>query len=283
MGTNKRINYVPPSIPQQASPVSRVHLMKLVGRIGKRERSKGRHLTENILKEPHLSDEKVMTSLLLPGQKAEERNAQSSLMTKGTNSSEIGLGIHKYPYINNKSTRKGLRANKKEQEVESKLSGSTIYDIINDATPDGDVTLREPDVNRLIAIKCHVPRKSSLMHSVGDFGRSLRACSRTITFVALLLAILINVTEGLVNIRPSEGKSTVGNSPSLPLSGQIYFLRCPTSLFLYILRDLAAFILGINERFCHYMTIEALGDNNKQLKRRREVLHNTRIRDKGGY
>ena len=104
MGTNKRINYVPPSIPQQASSVSRVHLMKLVGRIGKRERSKGRHLTDNMFKEPHLSDKKVMTSLLLPGQKAEERDTQFSLKLKGTNSSEIGLGNHKYPYINNKNT-----------------------------------------------------------------------------------------------------------------------------------------------------------------------------------
>ena len=79
-------------------------------------------------------------------------------MLKGINSSEIGLGNHKYQYINNKSTRKGLKANKKEQEVESKLSGSTNYDVINDATPDGDVTLQDPDVNRLIARKRYVPR-----------------------------------------------------------------------------------------------------------------------------
>ena len=283
VGTNKRINYVPPSIPQQVSPVSRVHLMKLVGRIGKRERSKGSHLTDSMFKEPHLGDEKVMTSLLLPGQKAEERNTQSSLMLKGTNSSEIGLGNHKYPYINNKSTRKGLKANKKEQEVESKLSGSTNYDVINDATTDGDVTLRDPDVDRLIARKRYIPRKRSLMHSVGSFEKSLRACSRTVTFMALLLAIVINVTGGLVNIRPSERKSTVGNSPSLPLSGPISSLRFPASVFLYILRDLATFILCINKGFCHCMITEAIGNNNKRLKRRREVLHNTRIRDEGGY
>ena len=121
------------------------------------------------------------------------------------------------------------------------------------------------------------------MHSVGSFERSLRACSQTVTFMALLLAIVINVLGGLITIRPSERKSTVGNSSNLPLSVPISFLRFPASLFLYILRDLAAFILCINERFCHYMTTEALGDNNKRLKRHREVLHNTRIRDKGGY
>ena len=109
MGTNKRIDYVPPSISQQASPVSRVHLMKLVGRIGKRERSKGRHLTDCMFKESHLSDEKVMTSLLLPGQKVDGRNTQSSFMLKGANSSELSLGGHKHQYISDNSTLKGSR------------------------------------------------------------------------------------------------------------------------------------------------------------------------------
>ena len=38
VGTNKRVNFVPPSIPQQTPPAVRVHLMQLVGRIGKRKR-----------------------------------------------------------------------------------------------------------------------------------------------------------------------------------------------------------------------------------------------------
>ena len=121
------------------------------------------------------------------------------------------------------------------------------------------------------------------MHTVRSFESSLRACSRNVTFIALLLAIVINVLGGLVNIRLSERKSTVGNSPSLFLSEPISSLRFPASLFLYILRELAAFILCINEGFCHCMITEAIGNNNKRLKRRRKVLHNTRIRDEGGY
>ena len=122
-----------------------------------------------MVKEPHLSDKKVMTSLLLPGQKAEERDIQSSFKLISTNSSEIGLGNHKYPHINNKNTQKGLKDNKKEQEVESKPSGLTIYDVINDATPDGDITLREPDVNRLIARKARCTEEA-IAHA---FGRKL--------------------------------------------------------------------------------------------------------------
>ena len=170
------------------------------------------------------------------------------------------------------------KTSEEEEELKPRHIESMNYDVIDDAiiaSPNSDVILRNVEINRLIARKRYVPRKRSLMHSVGSFGRSLRACSRTITFMALLLAIVINVTGGLVNIRPSEGKSTVGNSPSLPLSGQIYFLRCPASLFLYILRDLAAFILCINEGFCHCMLTEAIWNNNKPLRRRMEILNKT--------
>ena len=174
------------------------------------------------------------------------------------------------------------KTNEEEEELKSRHIKATNYDVIDDAiiaTPDDDITHRELEVNRLIARRRQILGKNLLMYSVGGFGRSLMACSRTITFVALLLAIIINVTKGLVNIRPSEGKSIVGNSPSLPLSAPISSDAFPSLLFLYILRVLAAFI-GINEGFCHYMTIKALGDNSKRLKRHRKVLHNTRMRDK---
>ena len=52
---------------------------------------------------PYLSDVIVsgvtVASPLLPSQKADGRNTQSSLMLKGTNSSEIGLGDHRYQYL----------------------------------------------------------------------------------------------------------------------------------------------------------------------------------------
>ena len=232
-----------------------------------------------MFKEPHLSDEKVMTSLLLPGQKADERNTQSSLMLKGTNSSEIGLGDHKYQYINNKSTRKGLKANKKEQEAKFKLPGSTNYDVINDATPDGDIT--RPDVNKGIARTC-CAQKHSFVSKLGCIKSPLSVYCQTVTRITLLLAIIINVLGGLINIRLYERKSTVGNSSSLFLSGPLSATSCCELLFLYILRELSAPILGINEGFCPCIMIETIWNNNKQLIRRIEILHNTIIRDEGG-
>ena len=78
--------------------------MKIVSKIGKNERSKGKHLTDVIFKSPHLSGGKDMTSLLLPGQKADGRRTKYSVMRKGNNSLEISLCDHKYQHINDKST-----------------------------------------------------------------------------------------------------------------------------------------------------------------------------------
>ena len=175
------------------------------------------------------------------------------------------------------------------QEAESRHPGSTNYDDIECddmvsgviVAGNGDFTTR-PDVSRLIARKRYVPRKRSLMHSVGSFERSLRACSRTVTFNALLLAIVINVLGGLINIRLYERKSTVGNSSSLFLSRPLSSTSCRELLFLY-LREFSVTILVINKGLWPCLMIETNWNDNKRLKRRREVLHNTRIRDEGGY
>ena len=154
VGANKRTNRVSPFLSQQAPLVSRVHLLKVVGKIGKRERSKGKHLTDFMFKRPHLSRGKDMTSLLLPGQKSEGRSTQYSVMRE-CSSSEISLCDHKYQHTNDKCTLKRSKANKKGQEAEFKHPGSTNYDDIEcDVIVTGensDVTRQ--DVNKPIARK----------------------------------------------------------------------------------------------------------------------------------
>ena len=255
VGKNKQINRVSPFLFQQAPLVSRVHLLKVVDKIGKRERSKGKQLSDYMFKEPHLSDGKDMTSLLLPGQKADERNTQSSLMLKGTNSLEIGLGDDKYQHINNKSTLKGSKANKKGQEAKFKLPGSTNYDVINDATLNSDVT--RPDVNKTIA-RTRYAQKHSFVSKIGFIKSSVSACSRTFARITLLLAIVISVSGGLFNIRLPKQKSTIGTSASLSLFESSVAISCRDSLFLPILREYSANIPGINDGLCPCMMAETI-------------------------
>ena len=71
VGANKQSNHVSSVLSQQAPLVAKVHLMDVVRKVGKSERSKGKHQTDSLFKAPHLSREKNMTSLLHSGRKAE--------------------------------------------------------------------------------------------------------------------------------------------------------------------------------------------------------------------
>ena len=284
VGTNKQTNRVSPFLSQQAPLVSRVHLLKVVRKIGKCERSKGKHLTEFMFKSPQLSGGKDMTSLLLPGQNSEGRSTQYSVMSKDS-SSEISLCDHKYQHINDKCTLKHSKANKKGQEAEFKPPGSTNYDDIECdvivTEVNGDVTRQ--DVNKPIARKRYAPRKQSLVHSKGSFKSSLRVCSRTFTFIALLLAIVISVLGGLFNIRLPERKSTIGTSSSLSSSEPCVEFSFLASSVFSILREFSATIIGINEGLCSCINKGTFLNNNRQLIRRMEVLHNMIIREERGY
>ena len=95
VGANKQTNRISPFLSQQAPLVSKVHLLKVVRKIGQSERSKGKHLTDFMFKAPHLSREKNMTSLL----PSEGGSPQYSVMRKYSNS-EISLFDHVYQHTN---------------------------------------------------------------------------------------------------------------------------------------------------------------------------------------
>ena len=178
------------------------------------------------------------------------------------------------------------KTSEEEEEVKSRHLDSTNYDVIVSgvtvASPNSDIILWNVEINKPIARKHYVTRKRSLMPSGGSFKSLLRVCSRTFTFIALLLAIIISVLGGLFNIRLPERKSTVGTSANLPLFEFFVAISCRDSLF-RILREFSTNILETNEGLCLCLMAETSWDNNKRLIRRREVLHNTRIRDEGGY
>ena len=126
-------------------------------------------------------------------------------------------------------------------------------------------TLRNVEVNRLIARKHFVPRKRSFTYSVGSFKRSLRACSRVVTFIALYLAIVTNVLGGLINIKRYERKSTVGTSASLPRSESSRDYSCDYSLSIF--RKFLVNILGSVKELWPCVIMDTIWKDNKQLKR----------------
>ena len=173
---------------------------------------------------------------------------------------------------------KPLKTRKEKEELKFKCSGSTncrnhsdvmVIGVI--AEPDNDVTIRDiVDVNRPIARKRYAPRKQSLVHSKGSLKSSLRVCSQTFTYIALIFAIVISVVGGLFNIRLPERKSTIGTS-SEPLDASSFLDSSVLSNF----RKLAATISLIREGLCSCMHKRMSLNNNNQLIRRMKILHNT--------
>ena len=100
----------------------------------------------------------------------------------------------------------------------------------------------------------------------------LRVCSRTFTKVMLILAIVISVLGGLVNIKLPERKSTIGTS-SEPLVAS----RFLDSSVLSNLREFAATIIRIREGLCSGMHKRMSLNNNNPLIRRMKILQNTII------
>ena len=97
VGINKRTNHGSPFLFQQKPLISQVHLMKVVRKIRKQERSRGKHLTDIMFKNPPLSGGKDVTSLLLPSQRVEGENTPYSVMCQYNNSVD-----HEYTHINDK-------------------------------------------------------------------------------------------------------------------------------------------------------------------------------------
>ena len=151
------------------------------------------------------------------------------------------------------------------------------------ASPNSDVILRNVEVNTPIARKRYAPRKQSLVHSKGNLKSSLRVCSQTFTFIALILAIVISVLGGLCNKKTAQRKSTIGTSSSLSTFEPLVAISFRDSLFLSILQEFSATIIGINEGLCSCINKGTFLNNNKQLIRRMEVLHNTIMCEEGGY
>ena len=177
-------------------------------------------------------------------------------------------------------TLKPLKTRKEKEELKFKRSGSTNCRNHSDvmvsgviAKPDNDVTMRDiVDVNRPIARKRYAPRKHLIVHSKGSLKSSLRVCSQTFTFIALILAIVISVVGGLFNIRLPKRKSTIGTS-SEPLDASRFLDSSVLSNF----RELAATISRIREGLCSCMHKRMSLNNNNQLIRHMKILQNTII------
>ena len=236
--------------------------MKVVRKIGQQERSRGRHLTVDMFKEPFSNGGKDVTSSSYLNRKVEGENISCS----GTVNSGIGIFSYKYPCINDKYNSKCPDMQEKEREEESLLPG----------TPDGegmvtssisDVTIWEAvwelDVNKLVARKHLESRNRLCSYAEKGFEEAFKVYNKVVTFMTFYFAIVTNVLKGLTNIVRCERKNTVGNSKSLPHSESLRNSSGYSfSTFLECLSD----ILGYNQELWLYTIIYAIWRKNKLFR-----------------
>ena len=190
MGANKQTNRVTPSLSQQAPLVAKAHLMAVVRRVERSERSKGKHLRDSVFKGIHQSRGKNMTSLLSSRQKSEGESQPCSVIRDNTerSDSEMNQLVHVSQYTNNIYTLKPSITRKEEGEVKFKRHGSARCQHSSDVIV-SDVIIRGVDVNKPVARKRYAPKKHSLVHTKEFLKSTLSMCSQTFTKVALMLVL----------------------------------------------------------------------------------------------
>ena len=114
VGASKQTNRVSPFLPQQAPVVARAHLMTVVRKVEKSERSKGKHLKDFVFKCLPQSRGKNMMSLLHSRQKSEGESQQCSVIRDNTerSDSEMNQLVHVSQYTNNIYTLKPSKTRK---------------------------------------------------------------------------------------------------------------------------------------------------------------------------
>ena len=172
-------------------------------------------------------------------------------------------------------TLKPLKTTKEEEKLKFRRLGSTNCDVIV-TEPDSDIIIRDVEVNKPVARKRYAPKKHSLVHAKEFLKSTLSMSSQTFTKVALMLAVVISILGGGLNIELPKQICTSGLASAVCQeceSGNNSNSAHP--LFLAILRESAAAITDISKGLCSCIHKVMFLNDSKQLTRSMKVLQNT--------
>ena len=99
VGGNRQTNRISPFLPQQVPLIVRAHLLKVVRKVGRSERSRGKHQTDSVFKYLSQSRERSMTSLFPACQKLDGGDYSCSVIHECSNS-EMNSFNHVSPHTN---------------------------------------------------------------------------------------------------------------------------------------------------------------------------------------
>ena len=128
--------------------------------------------------------------------------------------------VHVSQYTNNIHTLKPLKTRKEEGEVKFKRPGSMNCQHHSDVIV-SDIIVSDVIVNKPVARKHHAQKKHSFVHTKGFLKSTLSVCSQTFTKFALMLAAVISILGGVLNVKLPGRISTIGTSSSCSRSSEL--------------------------------------------------------------
>ena len=201
-------------------------------------------------------------------QKSEAENQQYSVIRDNAerSNSELNQLVHVPQYANNIHTLKPLKARKEEGDLKFKCPGST------NCQNHSDVNVNKP----VVARKRCAQKKHSLVSKKGFLKSTLSVCSQTFTKVALMLAVVISILGGVLNVR-LPGRISTSGPASLVCQECEYGNNSNSAhpLSFAILRESAAAIVNLSKGLCSRISKVMFLTGSKQLAGSMNMLQNT--------
>ena len=201
-------------------------------------------------------------------QKSQRESLQYSVIRDNAerSNSELNQLVHVPQYENNTHTLKPLKTRKEEGNLKFKCAGST------NCQNSSDVNVNKP----VVARERYAAKKHSLVSKKGFLKSTLSVCSQTFTKVALMLAVVISILGGVLNVKLPGRRSTIGSSSSV--CQECEFANSSNSvhpLSFAILQESTAAVINLSKGLCSRMSKVMFLTGNKQLAGSIKMLQNT--------
>ena len=166
-------------------------------------------------------------------------------------------------------TLKPLKTRKEEEELKFICPGSASCQNHSDVI-----------VNKPVARKQCAQKKHSLVSKKGFLKSTLNVCNQTFTKVALMLAVVISILGGVLNVKLPGRISTIGTA-SLVCQECEYGNNSNSAhpLSFAILRESIAAVVNLSKELCSRMSKVMFLPTSKQLAGSMNLLQNTLRRD----
>ena len=248
---NKRINSGSLFLSSQAPLVSKVRLLRVTRKIGQQERVKGEKISVSLFKS--LSEgERNVTSSSIPAKSKRDKNVLHSIKY---NAGEENNSL-KHLYKDNKHVIDNCELQEGEKERETLYTGRLSHDEI---IASSEVTSSNSHVTRkavsapavlsveglssLVARKRFLPTEYSALSLIDNFRKRWMAFKGFVSILAIRLAIILGIGNGIMKISRCEGKRRIGTSMECISSERLRNVRIsfPFSIFIECLITILIF------------------------------------------